>query len=171
MEEHIVAKRKTKFVCQDCGYESARWMGKCPGCQQWNTLVEEFESSSKHKYVSGNNQQANKPEKITEIKSNDEPRLTTPMKEFNRVLGGGIVPGSLVLIGGDPGIGKSTLLLQISAHLAAKSLPVLYISGGESPRQTKIRADRLGVSQDLLFVLAETNLLDIANQIDRKSVV
>lgn len=166
MEEHIVAKRKTKFVCQDCGYESARWMGKCPGCQQWNTLVEEFESSSKHKHVSGNNQQANKPEKITEIKSNDEPRLTTPMKEFNRVLGGGVVPGSLVLIGGDPGIGKSTLLLQISAHLAAKSLPVLYISGEESPRQTKIRADRLGVSQDLLFVLAETNLLDIANQIE-----
>jgi len=166
MEEHIVAKRKTKFVCQDCGYESARWMGKCPGCQQWNTLVEEFESSSKHKHVSGKNQQANKPEKITEIKSNDEPRLTTPMKEFNRVLGGGVVPGSLVLIGGDPGIGKSTLLLQISAHLAAKSLPVLYISGEESPRQTKIRADRLGVSQDLLFVLAETNLLDIANQIE-----
>src|SRR5690625_7571037 len=97
--------------------------------------------------------------------------MQLPMHEFDRVLGGGIVPGSLVLIGGDPGIGKSTLLLQISAHLAAKSLPVLYISGEESPRQTKIRADRLGVSQDLLFVLAETNLLDIANQIDRKSVV
>lgn len=162
----IVAKRKSKFVCQDCGYESARWMGKCPGCHQWNTLVEEIESSSKNKHVPTSNQHVSKPEKITQIESTDEPRIKTPMKEFNRVLGGGIVPGSLVLIGGDPGIGKSTLLLQISAHLAEKQLPVLYISGEESTRQTKIRADRLGVAQDLLFVLAETNLFDIANQIE-----
>lgn len=161
-----MAKRKTKFVCQDCGYESARWMGKCPGCQQWNTLVEEIESSSKNIHVARKSQHVSKPEKITQIESQDEPRVTTYMKEFNRVLGGGIVPGSLVLIGGDPGIGKSTLLLQISAQLAEKQLPVLYISGEESTRQTKIRADRLGVTADLLFVLAETNLLDIANQIE-----
>lgn len=161
-----MVKRKTKFVCQDCGYESARWMGKCPGCQQWNTLVEEIESSSKNKHVTRSRRHVSKPEKITQIESEEEPRVTTTMKEFNRVLGGGIVPGSLVLIGGDPGIGKSTLLLQISAQLAEKQLPVLYISGEESTRQTKIRADRLGVSQDLLFVLAETNLFDIANQIE-----
>jgi len=163
-----VAKRKTKFVCQDCGYESARWMGKCPGCQQWNTLVEEMESSSTgNKHVPRTLGKASKAEKITEIESEKEPRITINMKEFNRVLGGGIVPGSLVLIGGDPGIGKSTLLLQVSAQLAEKQLPVLYISGEESTRQTKLRADRLGVTEDLLYVLAETNLLDIANQIEK----
>src|SRR5699024_2975737 len=162
------AKRKTKFVCQDCGYESARWMGKCPGCHQWNTLVEEIESSgSGNKHVTKISGKKSKAEKITEIESEKEPRITIKMKEFNRVLGGGIVPGSLVLIGGDPGIGKSTLLLQVSAQLAEKQLPVLYISGEESTRQTKLRADRLGVTEDLLFVLAETNLLDIANQIEK----
>ena len=163
-----MAKRKTKFVCQDCGYESARWMGKCPGCHQWNTLVEEIESSgSGNKHVTKISGKKSKAEKITEIESEKEPRITIKMKEFNRVLGGGIVPGSLVLIGGDPGIGKSTLLLQVSAQLAEKQLPVLYISGEESTRQTKLRADRLGVTEDLLFVLAETNLLDIANQIEK----
>lgn len=162
-----MAKRKTKFVCQECGYESPRWMGKCPGCNKWNTMVEELEGPSRgstHSARTGST--ISKPEKITEIKSEKEPRMTTRMKEFNRVLGGGVVPGSLVLIGGDPGIGKSTLLLQISAQLAAKQLPVLYISGEESTRQTKLRADRLGVTEDLLFVLAETNMFDIANQIE-----
>ncbi|MBP1949980.1 DNA repair protein RadA [Virgibacillus litoralis] len=164
-----MAKRKVKFVCQDCGYESAKWMGKCPGCNNWNTLVEEIEASSvKNRHtVGGGAKAARKPESITAIDSEKEPRMTTTMKEFNRVLGGGIVPGSLALIGGDPGIGKSTLLLQISAQLAEKQLPVLYISGEESTRQTKLRADRLGVKSDLLYVLAETNLLDIANQIEQ----
>ncbi|MFB4170093.1 DNA repair protein RadA [Virgibacillus sp. JSM 102003] len=164
-----MAKRKVKFVCQDCGYESAKWMGKCPGCHNWNTLVEEIEASSmKNRHtVGGGAKAAQKPESITAIESEKEPRMTTTMMEFNRVLGGGIVPGSLALIGGDPGIGKSTLLLQISSQLAEKQLPVLYISGEESTRQTKLRADRLGVKSDLLYVLAETNLLDIANQIEQ----
>lgn len=164
-----MAKRKVKFVCQDCGYESAKWMGKCPGCNNWNTLVEEIEASSmKSRHtVGGEAKAARKPESITAIDSEKEPRMTTTMMEFNRVLGGGIVPGSLALIGGDPGIGKSTLLLQISAQLAEKQLPVLYISGEESTRQTKLRADRLGVKSDLLYVLAETNLLDITNQIEQ----
>ncbi len=163
-----MAKRKTKFVCQECGYESARWMGKCPGCNNWNTLVEEIEASGsagKHTFNIGS-KSAGKPEKITAIESQKEPRITTAMKEFNRVLGGGIVPGSLVLIGGDPGIGKSTLLLQIASQLADKQLNVLYISGEESTRQTKLRADRLGVTSDLLYVLSETNLFDIAKQIE-----
>ncbi len=144
-------------------------MGKCPGCNNWNTLVEEIEASSmKNRHtVGGGAKAARKPESITAIESEKEPRITTTMMEFNRVLGGGIVPGSLALIGGDPGIGKSTLLLQISAQLAEKQLPVLYISGEESARQTKLRADRLGVKSDLLYVLAETNLLDIANQIEQ----
>lgn len=164
-----MAKRKMKFVCQECGYESAKWMGKCPGCNNWNTFVEEVESSSKgSRHTSGglSNLQS-KPEKITAIESDKEPRITTEMKEFNRVLGGGVVPGSLVLIGGDPGIGKSTLLLQISSQLADKQLPVLYISGEESAKQTKLRADRLAIKSDLLYVLAETNLYDISNQISQ----
>ena len=160
-----MAKRKTKFVCQTCGYESPKWMGKCPSCNNWNSLVEEIEKKNNVKRPT-TGITSGEPVKITAIESQKEPRVTTSMKEFNRVLGGGIVPGSLVLIGGDPGIGKSTLLLQISSQLADKELPVLYISGEESTRQTKLRADRLGVSSDLLYVLAETNLFDIANQIE-----
>lgn len=144
-------------------------MGKCPGCNNWNTLVEEVvasSQSSRHTLVAGQNSKI-KPESITAIQTKQEPRVTTNMAEFNRVLGGGIVAGSLVLIGGDPGIGKSTLLLQVSDQLASKDLSVLYISGEESTRQTKLRADRLGVTSDQLYVLSETNLLDISNQIEQ----
>lgn len=165
-----MSKRKVKFACKDCGYESPRWMGKCPGCSSWNTFVEEVEmtgKASRHTFAFGRNESIkSKPEKITDIKIEQEPRVTTDMGEFDRVLGGGIVGGSLVLIGGDPGIGKSTLLLQISALLAKKDLTVLYISGEESTRQTKLRADRLGVTTEELYVLAETNMLDIAQQIE-----
>lgn len=162
-----LAKSKTTFVCQECGYESAKWMGKCPSCQQWNTMVEEMivKSSPKHTGIGSNQNQ--KPEKITEIKTKDEHRMKTAMPEFDRVLGGGIVAGSLVLIGGDPGIGKSTLLLQVSNQLAEKEHPVLYISGEESTRQTKLRADRLDVKSDLLYVLSETNLSLITTQIEK----
>ncbi len=144
-------------------------MGKCPGCNNWNSFVEETEITGKqarHTF-SGISTPGSKPEKITAIESRQEPRITTNVNELDRVLGGGIVPGSLVLIGGDPGIGKSTLLLQVSSQIANKQLPVLYISGEESIRQTKLRADRLGVSSDSLYVLAETNLLTITNQIEQ----
>ncbi|MGM8365537.1 DNA repair protein RadA [Virgibacillus sp. W0181] len=162
-----MAKRKTKFVCQECGYESPKWMGKCPSCMNWNTLVEEMViTGTKNRHTTGI-QAARSPERITAIQSEKEPRVTTSMKEFNRVLGGGIVPGSLVLIGGDPGIGKSTLLLQISAQLADKELTVLYISGEESTQQTKLRADRLDIRSDQLFVLSETNLFEIRQQIEQ----
>jgi DNA repair protein RadA/Sms len=162
----VLAKRKIKHVCQECGYESAKWMGKCPGCNNWNTLIEEYEAPARERHLSaGTMRGTSKPQKITVIESENEPRMTTAMGEFNRVLGGGIVPGSLILIGGDPGIGKSTLLLQISAQLAEKKLPVLYISGEESTQQTKLRADRLSITADSLYVLAETNLFDIAEQI------
>ncbi|ARI75425.1 DNA repair protein RadA [Halobacillus mangrovi] len=164
-----MAKRKTKFVCQECGYETPKWMGKCPGCHQWNTLVEEVSAastSSRHVFQTSSTSVSSKPEKINAIKSQKEPRLPTDMPEFNRVLGGGIVAGSLVLIGGDPGIGKSTLLLQVSAQIANKDMPVLYMSGEESPRQTKLRAERLGISSDQLYVLSETNLQDVINQIE-----
>lgn len=163
----FLAKRKKQFVCQECGYESAKWMGKCPGCQEWNSLIEEYIPTNRNQHVSMRNLQSpTQPEKITAITSKKEPRMTTMMTEFDRVLGGGVVPGSLVLIGGDPGIGKSTLLLQISSQIAAKKRSVLYVSGEESTQQTKLRADRLGVLTDDLYVLAETNLFDIATHIE-----
>ncbi|OEH93161.1 DNA repair protein RadA [Bacillus solimangrovi] len=165
-----MAKKKTKFMCQDCGYESAKWMGKCPGCGQWNTMTEEIVDTKrgrKQTFVTAS-QTVAKPQSITSIQTIQEPRIDTENREFNRVLGGGIVPGSLVLIGGDPGIGKSTLLLQVSAQLA-KKLKVLYISGEESVKQTKLRADRLGVSADELYVHAETDLDYISKAIDEQN--
>ena len=164
-----MAKRKKVFMCNECGYESLKWMGKCPGCNEWNTFVEEVKQpeTGRHASLSTLGGKTGKPSKINEIQSEKEPRITTSMKELNRVLGGGIVPGSLVLIGGDPGIGKSTLLLQTSAQIADKGLPVLYISGEESIQQTKLRADRLKVKSDQLYVLAETNMANIMNQIDQ----
>ncbi|HEY4551730.1 MAG TPA: DNA repair protein RadA [Bacillaceae bacterium] len=157
-----MAKKKTKFMCQACGYESAKWMGRCPGCGEWNKMVEEVEITGKqprgafqHSSTTGLRSKA---APITSIETEQEQRVKTSLKELNRVLGGGVVPGSLVLIGGDPGIGKSTLLLQVSAQLAATNQKVLYISGEESVKQTKLRADRLHVSSPELYIYAETNL-------------
>lgn len=169
-----MSKKKTKFCCQECGYETPKWMGKCPGCNAWNTMVEEVElpkSSRRQSFVTSSEAIAgtNKPQMITAIQSVSEPRIYTEYKEMDRVLGGGIVPGSLVLIGGDPGIGKSTLLLQISSQLANRNQKVLYISGEESPRQTKLRADRLRIESDNLFVLSETDLAYIEKAIDEMS--
>jgi DNA repair protein RadA/Sms len=155
-----MAKRKTVYLCQDCGYESPKWMGKCPGCSQWNSMVEEIikPSTTQSRGFVSSIHTNKKPEPITTIKREKEPRIDTQLSELNRVLGGGIVPGSLVLVGGDPGIGKSTLLLQTSSHLAMISHKVLYISGEESIKQTKLRADRLGINSDNLYVHAETDL-------------
>lgn len=164
-----MAKAKTKFGCTECGYESPKWMGKCPGCGSWNTMVEEREvkqqAGRRQTFVTSSGE-IHKPELITQVKTVQEQRVKTKLKEFNRVLGGGVVPGSLVLIGGDPGIGKSTLLLQVSQQLAALSHNVLYISGEESVKQTKLRADRLGVTSDQLYVLSETNLDTIIQHIE-----
>lgn len=150
-------------MCQSCGYESAKWMGKCPGCGEWNQMVEEVEivkpgrrtAFAHDSAVSGQRQKA---APITTIATEREPRMKTDLAELNRALGGGIVHGSLVLIGGDPGIGKSTLLLQVSSQLAKSGKKVLYISGEESVKQTKLRADRLGVVSDQLYVYAETDM-------------
>lgn len=166
-----MSKKKIKYVCQECGYESPKWMGKCPGCLAWNSLVEEVEVS---KAAAGRGAfrtgavQASKSVPITQIKAADEVRISTSIKEINRVLGGGIVPGSLVLVGGDPGIGKSTLLLQLSGILAQKEHKVLYVSGEESLRQTKMRADRLHMLSENLHVLAETDILQIERQIEEQ---
>lgn len=143
-------------------------MGKCPGCQSWNTMIEEFEQSAKQasrSYVTSA-ATGSKPQSIVSVKSETEARISTTMTELDRVLGGGIVPGSLVLVGGDPGIGKSTLLLQLSSKLAETKQKVLYISGEESVKQTKLRSDRLGVSSEALYVLAETDITFIERAID-----
>ena len=164
-----MAKKKTKFMCQECGYESPKWMGKCPGCGSWNKMVEEVEKVTTRRGAFAHSEEttvAAKPTAITAVEVTNEARIYTDSKEFNRVLGGGIVRGSLVLIGGDPGIGKSTLLLQVSSQLANKNHSVLYISGEESLRQTKLRAERLGVMSDRLLVYAETNLEDISLTIE-----
>ncbi|MDQ0233015.1 DNA repair protein RadA [Metabacillus malikii] len=163
-----MAKTKVKYICQSCGYESAKWMGKCPGCQEWNTMTEELLKpvSPRKAVFTHSTQTVQKPSPITNIETAQEPRIFTNLKEFNRVLGSGIVKGSLVLIGGDPGIGKSTLLLQVSSQLAENGNDVLYISGEESVKQTKLRADRLGVKSNKLFVLSETDLSFISKAIE-----
>ncbi|WHY72489.1 DNA repair protein RadA [Fictibacillus enclensis] len=156
-----MAKNKSVFMCQECGYESPKWMGKCPGCHQWNTMVEEVikkDTPTRGLSTSSSSGTQQKPQSIVSVKSEQEPRINTHTTELNRVLGGGIVPGSLVLVGGDPGIGKSTLLLQTSAKLAEHGQKVLYISGEESVKQTKLRSDRLDIAAKELFVLAETDL-------------
>lgn len=166
-----MSKRKTKYVCQECGYESPKWMGKCPGCNTWNTMVEELEPTrtvaGKGAFRTGASL-SSKSVPITDIQTEDEARILTSIQEINRVLGGGIVPGSLVLVGGDPGIGKSTLLLQLSGILAQQEHKVLYVSGEESLRQTKMRADRLHMSSKQLHVLAETDVTHIEKQIEEQ---
>ena len=146
---------KVVFICQQCGKESPKWLGRCPSCQEWNTFVETQVSSSKG---AGTLTQVGSPvRELSQITAEEMPRLVLPSAEFNRVLGGGIVPGSLVLISGDPGIGKSTLLLQVSAMIAQQGKKVVYASGEESLYQTRLRADRLGVKGEGLYLLAETD--------------
>lgn len=156
-----MAKKKTKFMCTGCGYEAPKWMGRCPGCGEWNTMIEDVEIVQKgprgaFQHTVSKSQQKAMP--IISVETQEEPRVQTELHELNRVLGGGVVPGSLVLIGGDPGIGKSTLLLQVSALLSNQGHRVLYISGEESVRQTKLRAERLGVKSAELYIYSETNL-------------
>ncbi|SDC47977.1 DNA repair protein RadA [Shouchella lonarensis] len=165
-----MAKVKTTFSCQDCGYETPKWLGKCPGCMSWNTMVEEIQAPSKnHRSYVTSQHTVQKAQPITAVEREKEARISTMMVELDRVLGGGIVPGSLVLVGGDPGIGKSTLLLQLSAKLAERKARVLYISGEESVKQTKLRADRLGLSSNELYVLAETDVTRIEQALDEVS--
>ena len=151
-----MAKIKTLFVCQECGYETPRWMGKCPACNNWGSLIEEIQDKGDKK-KGGISEPGAKPLKLNEITFDDEERLDTGIKELDRVLGGGIVKGSLVLVGGDPGIGKSTLLLQVCSSVNLDGI-VLYVSGEESIRQIKMRADRLGIKSESLMLISENNL-------------
>lgn len=160
--------RTTAFFCKECGYESAKWTGQCPACRAWNSMVEEpvaKKDSSRHTAVSRERKAPVRPVKLSEISIEEQDRISTGYPELDRVLGSGIVAGSLVLVGGDPGIGKSTLLLQVCRNLSASGHKVLYISGEESLKQIKLRANRIGsITGELLF-LCETNLDDIEETI------
>lgn len=157
----------TVFFCQNCGYESSKWMGQCPGCREWNSFVEETVQKSPYQAAAGSDRKRGKtePSVLAEISVREEDRLRTGMNELDRVLGGGIVCGSLTLVGGDPGIGKSTLLLQVCRELAKAGHRVLYISGEESLSQIKMRADRIGDFSGEMLLLCETNLGEIAEVI------
>lgn len=163
-----MAKVKSKYVCQNCGYENPKWLGKCPECLQWNTFVEEIEEKMTPRQESLAKQASrstSRPVSINSIAPKREEKFYTSIPELDRVLGGGVIPGSLVLVGGDPGIGKSTLLLQVSNNVAETGKKVLYISGEESENQIKMRAKRLKISSDNLYIYTENNLAAIELQI------
>ncbi len=167
-----MAKSKTNsvFFCQKCGYESAKWMGQCPACREWNSFVEEpvvRAVSGSSKKITGKASGSAEPSSLSAIELNDEERSATGIGELDRVLGGGIVPGSLVLVGGDPGIGKSTLLLQVCRNLADQGRKVLYVSGEESLKQIKLRALRIGEFTDQLLLYCETDLALIETTITK----
>jgi len=156
-------KEKTVFICQNCGFRSPKWLGRCTNCLQWNTMIEEVEEQVPIEYAFP----LSEPLLYQEIKEAKKQRIKIKIEEFNKVLGGGVVLGSLVLIGGEPGIGKSTLLLQVSRDFAIEEEKVLYVSGEESLEQIKIRGDRLGIRDGKLYLLAETNLERILAQAEK----
>ncbi|WDV45449.1 DNA repair protein RadA [Clostridiaceae bacterium M8S5] len=161
-----MGKIKRKFVCQECGYVTAKWMGRCPSCNEWNTIVEELVEKNRG-YETGVKDGNRKPQQLVDIDTKDEDRLSSNIDELDRVLGGGIVSGSLILVGGDPGIGKSTLLLQMANNIASNNKRVLYVTGEESDKQIKIRADRLNINTQNLYILAENNITIVDNIINK----
>ena len=158
-----MAKVKTRYVCQNCGYVNPKWLGKCPECLQWNTFLEEVEEkkTSRSQSISFVSKNSAKVTKINSISTDKEERFSTNISELDRVLGSGVIPGSLILVGGDPGIGKSTLLLQVSNNIADSGRKVLYISGEENENQIKLRAKRLNANSDNLYIYTENNLAAI----------
>jgi len=162
-----MAKPKIIYACQSCGYQSPKWLGKCPDCNQWNSLVEERLERAANPRGELSLGTREEPSPIHEISTTEEGRLLSGIGEFDRVLGGGLVPGSVILIGGDPGIGKSTLLLQAFAAISQQGSSCLYVSGEESQRQVKMRAERLGIAPPNLLILSETSLERIIEQVKR----
>ena len=165
-----MAKAATVYVCQNCGHQERKWLGKCPDCGEWNTFVEERARVAKKDSAaarSGLQLREIRPVAYSEIESQDDARVSSGIEEFDRVLGGGVVPGSLVLLGGDPGIGKSTMLAQAADKLSGQGMTVLYVSGEESERQIKMRGERLGLRAENLYLLPETNLENIFDEIER----
>jgi DNA repair protein RadA/Sms len=159
-----MSKTRIKYICSNCGYESPKWLGKCPECENWNSFTEEIVETNHRKPSSFKGEM--KITKITDISANEEERIKTGIIEFDRVLGGGLMPGSVTLLGGDPGIGKSTLVMQASSLIKEK---VLYVTGEESERQIKIRAKRLNLKSENFYVLAETNMSPILSAMNKLS--
>ena len=157
-------KTKTIFVCSSCGYESPKWMGKCPACNEWNTFYEEKDVSKTG--TKDKKKEASQVIQLNKVEKKENSRIKTGIDELDRVLGGGFVIGSLTLLGGEPGIGKSTLILQICDNLKIDG-KILYVSGEESAEQIKIRADRLGVNKDNIMFLSETDIDNVENQIEK----
>lgn len=160
-----VAKKKTAYLCQECGYDSPKWLGRCPGCGAWNTMVEETIAPDKRGGLNLGLSVSAKPEMIGDVRTDDLPRCLTGSGELDRVLGGGVIAGSMVLIVGDPGVGKSSLTLSVCASMAKRYGRVLYVTGEESTRQIRMRADRLNAVTENLFVLSETNLENITKEV------
>lgn len=163
----MATKQKSVWYCSDCGHKELKWVGQCAKCKQWNTMAEEIELSDKAKRFEAQNSESAKPVRLKDVSLKETPRLKTNVSEFDRLMGSGIVPGSFTLIGGDPGIGKSTLMLQLSNVLAKQGLVVLYVCGEESVEQTSMRAMRLGIDTDNLLLLSETNFSMINKQIEQ----
>jgi DNA repair protein RadA/Sms len=161
-----MAKSKTIFVCKECGKESARWMGQCPACSAWNSFAEQTVKPLSSNQIAASGP-LSAPQELSKVEATSEERWPVDIAELSRVLGGGLVPGSLVLIGGEPGIGKSTLLLQMSSHLAQKRGVVAYVSGEETLHQIRLRAKRLGISGERLYLLSETSLDAVIDHLDR----
>lgn len=160
-----MAKSKSAYFCQSCGYESVKWLGKCPGCEAWNTFVEEVIQKEKEASFSTGSNRVAKPRLVNEIELDSEQRIVLKDQELNRVLGGGIVPGSLILFGGEPGIGKSTLMLQFA--VSEENIKVLYISGEESEKQIRMRGERIGFQNKSCYILTETSTQNIFKQVEQ----
>jgi DNA repair protein RadA/Sms len=163
----VTGKVRTVYICQSCGYQSRKWLGRCPECEQWSSFVEERMAERGQRTQGRDDKLMLRPMAITEVSADEGERLPTGLAELDHVLGGGVLPGVVVLVGGDPGIGKSTLLLQIAGHMSHAGYSVLYISGEESAKQTRLRADRVSALSDRLLILPDTSLERILDQIEQ----
>jgi DNA repair protein RadA/Sms len=163
----VTEKVRTIYICQSCGYQSSKWLGRCPECEQWSSFVEEHTSLKAHRRRGEHSMSTARPVAITKVSADEGERLQTGIEELDRVLGGGALPGMVVLVGGDPGIGKSTLLLQVAGHIGGGGHPVLYVSGEESAKQTRLRADRLNALSEHLLILADTAVERIVEHVEQ----
>jgi DNA repair protein RadA/Sms len=163
----VTGKVRTIYICQSCAYQSSKWLGRCPECEQWSSFVEERTSLKAQRHRRMEERSTTKPVAITEVSADEAERLQTGSAELDRVLGGGALPGMVILVGGDPGIGKSTLLLQVAGSISRRGHPVLYVSGEESAKQTRLRADRIGALSEQLLILPDTSVERLIEYVDR----
>jgi DNA repair protein RadA/Sms len=163
----VTGKVRTVYICQSCAYQSSKWLGRCPECEQWSSFVEERTSMKAYRHRGGGERSTARPVAITEVSADEGERLPTGIAEFDRVLGGGALPGMVILVGGDPGIGKSTLLLQVAGYISRDGHPVLYVSGEESAKQTRLRADRVSALSEHLLILPDTSVERILEHVEQ----